>query len=231
LLSKSSGSGSRSPLPWCCLRTWFKTITLTKTLNQTLKFKLSNNQPLIPSLKPLLNLRGTLRRYLILPVPVVFLLMAFTLQLSETINDSEPNLHTNACNLISRKLTFSCARSGESTRRTPTLLKVEAATTTPHTERVSLVPPLTEAPCSFSLHPCQIDTLSDPSHNQIHLRSIQGKREKRYYHCSSEPQTLVGGALYGCPMRMNLLYRPHVIFWASLNFRLSILLWAQGPIK
>lgn len=36
----------------------------------------------IPSLKPLLNLRGTLRKYLILPVPVVFLRIAFTLQLS-----------------------------------------------------------------------------------------------------------------------------------------------------
>ena len=35
----------------------------------------------VPSLKPLLNLRGTLRRYLMRPVPVVFLLMAFTLQL------------------------------------------------------------------------------------------------------------------------------------------------------
>jgi hypothetical protein len=36
----------------------------------------------IPSLKLLLNLLGTWRMYLILPVPVVFLLMAFTLQLS-----------------------------------------------------------------------------------------------------------------------------------------------------
>lgn len=36
----------------------------------------------VPSLKLLLNLLGTWRRYLILPVPVVFLLMAFTLQLS-----------------------------------------------------------------------------------------------------------------------------------------------------
>ena len=35
-----------------------------------------------PSTELLLNLRGTWRRYLILPVPVVFLLMAFTLQLS-----------------------------------------------------------------------------------------------------------------------------------------------------
>lgn len=40
----------------------------------------------LPSLKPLLNLRGTLRRYLILPVPVVFLRMALTLQLSKTQN-------------------------------------------------------------------------------------------------------------------------------------------------
>lgn len=39
---------------------------------------------LLPSLNPLLNLRGTLRIYLILPVPVVFLLIAFTLQLSES---------------------------------------------------------------------------------------------------------------------------------------------------
>jgi hypothetical protein len=37
----------------------------------------------VPSLKPLLNLLGRWRRYLILPVPVVFLLMAFTLQLSK----------------------------------------------------------------------------------------------------------------------------------------------------
>jgi hypothetical protein len=36
----------------------------------------------IPSLKLLLNLLGTWRMYLILPVPVVFRLMAFTLQLS-----------------------------------------------------------------------------------------------------------------------------------------------------
>lgn len=36
----------------------------------------------LPSLKLLLNLEGKWRRYLILPVPVVFLLIAFTLQLS-----------------------------------------------------------------------------------------------------------------------------------------------------
>ena len=36
-----------------------------------------------PSLKLLLNLLGTCRMYLILPVPVVLRLMAFTLQLSE----------------------------------------------------------------------------------------------------------------------------------------------------
>ena len=37
----------------------------------------------LPSVKLLLNLRGTWRRYLILPVPVVFLLIAFMLQLSD----------------------------------------------------------------------------------------------------------------------------------------------------
>eukprot|EP00474_Spongospora_subterranea_P003225 CRZ03683.1 hypothetical protein [Spongospora subterranea] len=35
----------------------------------------------VPSLKLVLNLRGTLRRYLMRPVPVVFLRIAFTLQL------------------------------------------------------------------------------------------------------------------------------------------------------
>jgi len=40
----------------------------------------------VPSLKPLLNRRGTLRKYLILPVPVVFLRIALTLQLSEIVN-------------------------------------------------------------------------------------------------------------------------------------------------
>lgn len=37
----------------------------------------------VPSVKLLLNLLGTLRRYLIRPVPVVFLRSAFSLQLSE----------------------------------------------------------------------------------------------------------------------------------------------------
>lgn len=37
----------------------------------------------VPSLKPVLNLRGTWRRYLMRPVPVVFLLIALTLQLSK----------------------------------------------------------------------------------------------------------------------------------------------------
>jgi len=43
----------------------------------------------LPSVKLLLNLRGTWRRYLILPVPVVFLLMAFTLQLSDFLEETE----------------------------------------------------------------------------------------------------------------------------------------------
>jgi hypothetical protein len=43
----------------------------------------------LPSLKLLLNLRGTWRRYLILPVPVVFLLIAFTLQLSDFLEEAE----------------------------------------------------------------------------------------------------------------------------------------------
>lgn len=45
----------------------------------------------IPSRKLLLNLRGTWRRYLILPVPVVFLLIAFMLQLSDPINSPKKN--------------------------------------------------------------------------------------------------------------------------------------------
>jgi hypothetical protein len=52
---------------------------------------------LIPSLKPLLNLRGKWRRYLILPVPVVFLRIAFTLQLSKTHHNNQktPSLTPN----------------------------------------------------------------------------------------------------------------------------------------
>jgi len=87
--------------------------------------------------------------------------MAFTLQLSETINESKPNLQTNAYFKKSITVTFSCARCWESTRRTPTLLEVEAATATSHTEGVSLVPPLTETPCSLSLHSFKIQTPSE----------------------------------------------------------------------
>jgi len=43
----------------------------------------------LPSLKLLLNLRGTWRRYLILPVPVVFLLIAFMLQLSDFLEEAD----------------------------------------------------------------------------------------------------------------------------------------------
>lgn len=50
--------------------------------HQDLKQKPPKPKDFRPSLKPLLNLRGTWRRYLILPVPVVFLRIAFTLQLS-----------------------------------------------------------------------------------------------------------------------------------------------------
>jgi hypothetical protein len=45
-----------------------------------------NNKRNVPSLKLLLKRRGTWRMYLILPVPVVLRLMAFTLQLSETVD-------------------------------------------------------------------------------------------------------------------------------------------------
>lgn len=54
----------------------------------------------LPSLNPVLNRRGMSRRYLILPVPVVFLLVAFTLQLSEQHANqfklSEPKLEGSA---------------------------------------------------------------------------------------------------------------------------------------
>ncbi|KAK8466377.1 hypothetical protein PHAVU_008G077300 [Phaseolus vulgaris] len=79
------GSGSRSPLPWCCLRT-LSEATLESARHVT--------QVPHPSCSGSLSPNG-------LRAPVI----------------------------------FSCARSGESTRRTPTLLKVEAPMTTPHTER------------------------------------------------------------------------------------------------
>ncbi|MED6129162.1 hypothetical protein PIB30_105174, partial [Stylosanthes scabra] len=67
------------------------------------------------SLKPLLNRRGTWRRYLILPVPVVFLRIAFMLQLSDL------------------GFTLSLACGGESAGGATSLLKVEAAVAAPHT--------------------------------------------------------------------------------------------------
>ena len=44
---------------------------------------------------------------------------------------------------------FSLAGSRESASGAPTLLEMEAAAAAPHTERVSLVPSLSEAPCSL----------------------------------------------------------------------------------
>ena len=107
--SQRLGSGSRSPLPWCCLRT-LSEATLESARHVT--------QVPHPSCSGSLSPNG-------LRAPVI----------------------------------FSCARSGESTRRTPTLLKVEAPMTTPHTERVSLVPPLTETPCSFPHCSSESETL------------------------------------------------------------------------
>lgn len=91
-------SGGCSLLPWCCLSTYknHKQPINTQQINtKLLKTKQSptaqekETKNLIPSLKPLLNLRGKWRRYLILPVPVVFLRIAFTLQLSKTHHNNQ----------------------------------------------------------------------------------------------------------------------------------------------
>ena len=50
---------------------------------------------------------------------------------------------------------FPGARSGVSARRATTLLEVEAAAATPHTEGVGLVPPLTETPRSLTHRSCR----------------------------------------------------------------------------
>jgi len=81
-----------------CSLAWLRYLENVQQLNYTkaisYRYKLINWKPkktqwkwwnIVPSLKPVLNLRGTLRRYLILPVPVVFLRIAFTLQLSTNI--------------------------------------------------------------------------------------------------------------------------------------------------
>lgn len=47
--------------------------------------------------------------------------------------------------------TLPLAGSREGTSRAATLLEMEAATATPHTQSVGLVPPLTEASCSLTL--------------------------------------------------------------------------------
>lgn len=47
--------------------------------------------------------------------------------------------------------TFSDAAGGKATTGAAALLKMEASSSAPHTERVGLVSPLTEASCSFSL--------------------------------------------------------------------------------
>lgn len=51
----------------------------------------------------------------------------------------------------SRSLTFSLASSRESTGCTATLLEMEAAAATPHTESMGLVPPLTKTARTLSL--------------------------------------------------------------------------------
>ena len=101
--------------------------------------------------------------------------MAFTLQLSGTIETiQKPSFYTNPITLTSKKLTFPGARSGVSARRATTLLEVEAAAATPHTEGVGLVPPLTETPRSLTLQTFTIQTpsASSSSQNRTNLKSV-----------------------------------------------------------
>lgn len=105
----------------------------------------------------LLKRRGKWRRYLILPVPVVFLLIAFTLQLSK----KKKNQH-NQYNCLFNKLnhekglsdlvsTFADAGGGEAAGSASALLEVEAAAAAADAEGVGLVPPLAEATRSLPL--------------------------------------------------------------------------------
>ena len=73
----------------------------------------------IPSLKPVLKRRGTWRRYLIRPVPVVFLLIAFKLQLSTT-----PNNQSNT-QAISQVLTMNSRRNDQEAGNVPNLSDIE----------------------------------------------------------------------------------------------------------
>ena len=68
-------------------------------------------------------------------------------------------------------MTCPLAGGGEGTGGVPALLEVEAPATTSHTQRVSLVPPLTEASCSSSLQPNRHNTSYAPIciHRPIHL--------------------------------------------------------------
>lgn len=128
----------------------------------------------IPSLNPLLNLRGTFLKYLILPVPVVFLLIAFSLQLSKITQHKfqtqiqkqnkikfwHKTLKLNTKNEFWqnkpilkkwKELTFPYTCSWISTCWAATLLEMETTTATPNTECMGLVPSLTETTCSLTL--------------------------------------------------------------------------------
>lgn len=69
------------------------------------------------------------------------------------INQSKltiPNINPNEI-IEEEEVTFPSACGGESTSGATTLLEMEAAAATPHTESVSLVPSLTKTPCSLPL--------------------------------------------------------------------------------
>ena len=61
-----------------------------------------------------------------------------------------------------KRLTGPLASGGVSAGRAATLLDVEATTSTSHTQRVTLVPPLTKTPCSL----CLYYSTKKTSHNQ-----------------------------------------------------------------
>lgn len=97
-----------------------------------------------------MNLRGTWRRYLIRPVPVVFLRIAFTLQLSAP-PPYKPQAPPNHKTIEVNKLTLAYAAGGVGAGAAAALLEVEAAAAAADAERVGLVPPLSEAPRSLAL--------------------------------------------------------------------------------
>jgi len=82
---------------------------------------------------------------------------------------------------MKRVLTSPLASSWVSTSRATTLLDVETTTTTSHTECVTLVPPLTETPCSLSLQYSKSSTIII---SEMVFMVNRRKRKRRDHHWS-----------------------------------------------